>query len=101
MICASLYINTRQIRQSSQQVSALETDLEKTSKDVEKSQMNYEMAKNSFTKEKTVRDELLMQKSGEYIVQLPDLATTETATPSPSPTPRPWEQWQALLSGKN
>ncbi|HEX7018301.1 MAG TPA: septum formation initiator family protein [Patescibacteria group bacterium] len=55
-----------------------------------------EYASTSAAQEKILRDELLMQKPGEYVLQLPAVAELESE-PTPSPTPTPWESWQELI----
>ena len=53
-------------------------------------------AKKPLTKEKVVRNELLMKKPGEYILQLPEINPAQ-----PEKTIRkektPWEKWRNLL----
>jgi cell division protein FtsB len=50
--------------------------------------------------EQQIRDQLLLVKPGEYLVQVPESTPSNlpsSAPPSPSPTLSPWQQWQLLL----
>ncbi len=97
VICVSLYINGRRIQQSAQSVDKLETEVSTLETKVNQTELSALAATSSAAKEKIFRNELLLQKPGEYVVQLPDL-------PLPTPTPvaqpvilRPWQQWWKLV----
>lgn len=93
----SLYINGREIRQSGQLITTLESDVKKTSEDVEKTQQKLQEAQTPYTKEKIIRDQLLMQKPGEFIVQIPDVVLQNEEKPTIKKNPTPLEQWRQLL----
>src|SRR5688572_17112546 len=82
IICVSLYMNGRRIQQSAQSVDKLEADVASLEAKVNLVESSALEATSSAAKERIFRDELLLQKPGEYIVQLPDL-------PLPTPTPPP------------
>ena len=97
IFCISLYLNTREIRSSTQAIAQLERDVEKTSKDVANAQNKYEASQTEFAKEKITREQLLMQKPGEYVVQIPDLPAPSYAPTAGTSTLTPWQEWQKLL----
>lgn len=57
-------------QQSTNEISLLEEKAYKTSKEVQELQEELEYSKSTAYKEKIVRNELLLQKPGEYIVQM-------------------------------
>ena len=97
ILCTSLYFNSQDIRQSSQVVSRLQDDLQKTSESVKKAQTQLDAAKDPFTKEKIIRDQLLLQQPGEYIVQIPDLPPPPIVHVEAPKELTPWKKWQLLL----
>jgi hypothetical protein len=54
-------------------------------------------AQTSLNQESIIRDELLMQKPGEYIVQMPDLPEPIITQKVTQKQLSPWEEWKALL----
>jgi hypothetical protein len=98
ILCVSLYINALRIRQSSTSVAKLEQEVSLIEEKVSAIEGKAQVATSSTEKERLFREELLLQKPNEYIVQIPDL-------PIPSPSPilqpiaeRPWVQWKKLLT---
>lgn len=98
ILCVSLYFNSQDIRQSSKVVFRLQEDLKKTSESVKKAQADLDAAKDPFTKEKIIRDQLLLQQPGEYIVQIPDLPPPPVVHVEAPKEVTPWEKWQLLLT---
>lgn len=97
IICVSLYINGYRIRQSSRSIERLEAEVASMEAKVNEVEQEARTATSSAARERLYREELLLQRPNEYIVQIPDL-------PLPSPSPivqpvseRPWEQWKKLL----
>ncbi len=97
VLCVSLYINSRQIKNSGQSLFALESDVKKISSDVHNTEEKLHTAQDPFTKEKLVRDSMLMQKPGEYIVQIPDLPSPTPITQATKQEFTPWQAWKKLL----
>lgn len=97
VICVSLYMNGRRIQQSALTVLKMEQEVASIEAKVNKVERTALEATSSAAKERIFRDELLLQRPGEYIVQVPDqpLPTPEPVVPEPSLTP--WQQWQLLL----
>jgi hypothetical protein len=97
IICTSLYMNAYRIQQSEHSVTKLEVEVASAEAKLAIIESTAQMSTSSTAKERLIREQLLLQRPGEFIVQLPDL-------PVPSPTPvtppaavRPWQQWKELL----
>ena len=84
---------------SSEEVATLEKEAYTLSQEVQRLQSEAELSKSLEYKEKIIRNELLMQKEGEYIVQLSvpqeDLHTEEDNTVKSPLSYR--EQWLQIL----
>lgn len=91
----SLQTNKNEISRSSDTIHLLEQEVDKISSETSVSEEKLEDAKSPLTKEKIARDELLMQKPGETILQLPPIE--ETDIPEVDQPKTPWEQWKELL----
>ncbi len=74
LLCGVLVISLRKSSQkkslSSQEISTLEEKAYALSQEVQGLQEEVERSKSLEYKEKIIRNELLMQKEGEYVVQL-------------------------------
>lgn len=74
LLCAALVISLRQgenkIERSTEEISSLEEQAYSLSLEVQDLQEELEYSKSPEYKEKIIRNELLMQKENEYIVQL-------------------------------
>lgn len=91
----SLAATARKTRNSTEAVGILEQENAKIARDVSELENQLKTASSSTNHEKIIRNELLMQKPGEYVLQIPDLpALPDTHTPVPTPTA--WQQWQKI-----
>lgn len=97
IICVSLYMNGRRIQQSATTVQKMELEVASIEAKVNKVESTALEATSAAAKERIFRDELLLQRPGEYIVQVPDqpLPTPEMAITTPTQTA--WQQWKKLL----
>lgn len=97
IICVSLYMNGRRIQQSATVVQKMELEVASIEAKVNQVESTALEATSAAAKERIFRDELLLQRPGEYIVQVPDqpLPTPQTVVASPQPTA--WQQWKKLL----
>lgn len=93
----SLYSQTKSWQQSNQTLVGLRDNISGLEGEINDLENKLDTAQTDFAKEKIVRNELLMQKPGEYVVQLPELAATENPAAAASPTPTPWQAWQNEL----
>ncbi len=93
----SLYHNILDIRKSTETITVLDQENQKLASEISNLEKKLVDTRSDFVQEKITRDELLMQKPGEFIVQLPPL-------PSPNPQPQlnqqsttPWQEWRQIL----
>lgn len=59
-----------------------------------------EAANHPISQEKVIRNELLLQKPGEYIFQIPEITVEETAATQQEET-TPWQEWKKVLFASN
>ncbi len=95
-ISFSLYQSKKEISNSTQVLTDLKQEIYQISDDVYSLEGQINQAKTPFAKEKIARDELLMQKDGEIIIQLPTIEETNNQQPTTS-NQTPWEAWRELL----
>ncbi len=96
----SLLKTTQQTQYSAQNIKKMQEKVAQTEAEVEDIQLSLDKARQPLSQEKIIRNELLMQKPGEYVVQISDESLkhdskqkTETKTQGKTP----WESWQELL----
>jgi cell division protein FtsB len=92
----SLYKSAERARQSARELEVIEADIDAMKTELNTLEEQAKEAEQPFTKEKIIRNELLMQKPGEYVVQIPEAVKNEQKE-VPSPSPSPWQEWKALL----
>src|SRR5579859_1088600 len=98
LVCLSLYLNSRALGGHSQDsLKTLQAQLDNEKTQVSQLQQVLTDAKSSYAKEKIIRDQLLMQKPGEYVVQLPDLPTLSLSLAPTAKILSPWEKWKIVL----
>src|SRR5579859_6693189 len=98
LVCVSLYLNSSELGGHSQDsLQTLQTQLDSEKTQVAQLQQVLTDAKSSYAKEKIIRDQLLMQKPGEYVVQLPDLTTLSLSLAPTAKILSPWEKWKIVL----
>lgn len=67
----SLNKSKERVHIAKQNVAVLEHEVAKIAKEVAETQLAITAADTEFAKDRTLRNELLLQKTGEYIVQIP------------------------------
>jgi cell division protein FtsB len=96
-----MVISLRQTAQktqiSSEETMVLDQEVQKIASEISQLQEQVELAEHPFTQEKILRNELLLQKPGEYVVQLPEVSVPPQPQPTPSPSLTPWQAWQKVL----
>lgn len=91
----SLQKNEEKIKISTQSINSLETEVLDLKREVEQAEINVLNAQEPLNKEKIIRDQLLMQKDGEIILQIPEIERNEAKIEVYSTSP--WEKWMELL----
>ncbi len=94
----SLYFNAREIKSSSDLVTHLRSQVDQRQQEFERVKKEANRAQTSLNQESIIRDELLMQKPGEYIVQMPDLPEPIINQKVTQKQLSPWQEWQLLLN---
>lgn len=97
VLCISLLLSSKEIRSSSEIVTTLQKQVQQKQLLLKNTQTAVEKAKSPLAQEKIIRDELLQQKPGEYVVQIPDLPEPKESEVQQMKPLTPWEQWRALL----
>jgi len=100
-ILTSLFIlSLRRTAQKSQtateNVTLLENQIDQLSDQIESEQQTIKYAASDLAKEKILRNELLLQKQGEIVLQIPDDETL-TIEAEAAEQKTPWQEWKELL----
>jgi cell division protein FtsB len=95
-IIISMHQTVDQIQQSTETTSILDQEIQEIATEVSQLELAVEVAQSDLTKEQIARDELLLKKDGEIVLQLPkiELPTQRTASHS-AKTPR--QEWWELV----
>ncbi|PIR58848.1 MAG: hypothetical protein COU69_03560 [Candidatus Pacebacteria bacterium CG10_big_fil_rev_8_21_14_0_10_56_10] len=100
VISAIFFVSLRKTAQratdSAEYVAELNQEISRLEEEVAELERRLETAQSDFTREKILRDELLLQKPGEQVVKLPPLPP-QPPPPEPEPEPEPWQAWRVLL----
>ena len=86
-----------QTKNSQETIAHLKTENEKISQEIEGLKENLGTAQTTFAKEKIIRDELLMQKPGEYVVQIVGVEEVKTEKTMVEKKRTPIEEWRNRL----
>ena len=93
----SLHTSRQKMKTSTERIAVLEQEVDQMASEVYQLDYQVQTATSSAAQEKIIRDELLMQKPDEIIVQLPPIDEVKVPMPSPSPSPEPWQEWRMLI----
>ncbi|MBD3279221.1 MAG: hypothetical protein GF390_00745, partial [Candidatus Pacebacteria bacterium] len=88
-LSVSLYQSLTKTHQARENLSILKKEINQQTSQITATQEQLNQAQTPLVQEKIWRDELLLQKQGEYIVQLPELDKAEQLI-TPTPTASPW-----------
>ena len=91
----SLTRTDQNIRISTETLHVLDQEVKQMASEVSQTEKQLQVATSAATQEKIIRDELLMQKPGEYVVQLPP--SEKEQRPREKIIKTPWEGWRAVL----
>lgn len=92
----SLRKSAQKTRYSSQNINILEQEIEKLAIQVSEQQNLLKSSQKPLAEEKIMRNELLMQKPGEYILQVPEIKIDSKESVQEKIL-SPWEEWQKLI----
>ncbi len=82
---------------SSAYVMTLEKERDSIAAEVTALQKKYADTQTQFTQEKILRDELLLQKKDEVIIQLPQVVVPAETAPVAQTEQSAWQQWKEVL----
>lgn len=92
----SLRKNLTRLTLSEHNLEILKSEVGQLETEVEQKQYQLETAQQPLAKEKIARNELLLKREGEYVIQLPDIKLESEKQP-PESKPTAWQQWRQLL----
>lgn len=96
LIALSLHQTAKKAGTSELQLRKLESEVQNLKTSIDQKTQEASRAAEPFVKEKIARDQLLWQKPGEIVIELP--ATTPTpAVVTAKPTQTPWQAWKELF----
>ena len=96
MVGISLHQTGQKAESTTIQLHSLEAEVKTLEANVASSAAQASASANPFMKEKIARDELLWQKPGETVIELPAAAPAATIAIT-SQTETPWQAWKKLL----
>lgn len=93
---ASMRRTAQKSEVASQNVAAIQSQINQLSGQLEQERQVLQDTSSPLAREKILRNELLLQRPGEYVIQIPDESlvvplSTEVEHSSP------WEEWKKLL----
>lgn len=94
----SLNHTTREIQDSAATIHGLDQEINQTKSEIDKLHQELSRAGTPLAQEVIIRDELLMQKPGEIVVQLPELPASPPPDTMLATELLPWQQWLALVA---
>ncbi|MFH1967552.1 MAG: septum formation initiator family protein [Patescibacteria group bacterium] len=100
----SLYKTGQRNKQVTTTAQVIESKVEKLRQEATQAQQELDasQSEDDFKKEQIIRDELLMQKEGEVVIQLPLIDPVEIEAEEPATANQSsWQEWQTLLFGEN
>jgi cell division protein FtsB len=93
----SLYKSAQRTIYSTENLKSLEEEVVNTEREVLALETAIKDSQQPFAQEQIIRNELLMKKPGEYVIQIPDELVKKTQDVTETETLSPWEEWQFLL----
>lgn len=98
-ICFLIFFSLKKTSQkaviSNKNIQVLEQEIDQLEQFIISNQNKLYQSEQDFAKEKILRDQLLMQKDGEIIIQLP-IEDLEVGKKDKQLAVKPWEEWRKL-----
>lgn len=95
-VAISLHQTAKRANTSGVQLQQLEGEIAALKGEIDQKILEASRAAEPFVKEKIARDQLLWQKPGEIVVELPPTTPTPEVK-NVAPTQTPWQAWKHLL----
>lgn len=95
----SLQNSKRQAAISEASLKQLEQETKQLEQQAAQSQIEFEQKQQEIAREKVIRNELLEQKEGEIVLQVPEKEQVSDSENQPSKKSNPFEEWKSLLRG--
>ena len=92
----SLNKNNQKSKLSNQSISHIQTEIDMLKIQIDTQKEKLEAVKDPLSKEKILRDQLLLKKENEYVVQIPDIEVEEDENFSKNKISA-WEEWKKLI----
>lgn len=93
----SFFVSSRSSKTGAETLDALDTSLARQQERVTELELQAKLSNDPFIQEKIRRDERLLQREGEVVLQLP-VVTAIPTIPEPTPTPLSiWQEWKQLF----
>lgn len=92
----SLLRTEQKMELSSESVAVLDQEVQQIANEVSQLNQRLDRASSEQSQEQKIRDELLMKKPGEYVIQLPQNEVIEKPSEKNSKT-SPLQEWLVLL----
>lgn len=93
----SLHKTAQKTQFSQQKLQEISQEIEQTKAEVGNLRVELNNSQQPFAKEKIIRDELLMKKKGEYVIQIPDELIKSKKQEKHTPPNSAWNEWKQLL----
>lgn len=96
-VYVSLSRTEQKMRRSTESVAVLDQEVKEIASEVSEFELFVQQATAPAAQETIIRNELLMKKPGEYVVQLPEIEKQANPEENYSET-SPWQNWRSLLN---
>lgn len=96
LVMASMRRSAQKSEVASQNVDALQSQIDQLSGQLEQERQLLQDHSSPLAQEKALRNELLLQRPGEYVIQIPDEILTARSA-GETEVKSPWEEWLKLL----
>lgn len=101
LLCITFFFSLRENQKSNQQVEENVKNLERIIKEKElninQTKEKLEEANSPLSQEKIIRNDLMMKKEGEYVVQIPNEMIQVEEEQSVEAEKSIWDEWNDLL----
>lgn len=95
----SLYRSAQKSTFSAQNLEALEREVATVKQEVKSLEDSLEAAEQPLNQEKIIRNELMMQKPGEYVVQIANQEENTADTKEKMTSMTPLQEWKEVIFG--